>query len=80
MLCEFNTCIYYSVFQQKSNKMDKITVKSYECTQCKKMTTGYPALYRNKCLECRNLEMRSMINSDFLPSLKMELVLENKKS
>lgn len=30
--------------------------KSYECRQCHKMTVGYPALYRNQCLECRNLD------------------------
>ena len=54
--------------------------KSYECRQCHKMTVGYPALYRNKCLECRNLEMRTMMEKERLGRLtKTELIQENKK-
>ena len=32
---------------------DKMKLKTYECREYHKMTTGYPALYRNKCIECR---------------------------
>ena len=54
--------------------------KSYECRQCHKMTVGYPALYRNKCLECRNLEIRTMMEKERLGRLtKTELIQENKK-
>ena len=59
---------------------EKMKLKTYECRECHKMTTGYPALYRNKCIECRNLEMRSLIEKERVSKLtKAELVAENKK-
>ena len=60
--------------------LDKMNQQTYKCRQCHKMTTGYPALYRNKCLECRNLEMRNIIEKERMGRLmKKELVQENKK-
>ena len=60
--------------------MDKMMLRTYECITCKKMRTGYPALYRNKCLQCRNFEMRSMNEEERLSKLtKKELILEKKK-
>lgn len=59
---------------------DKMSLKTYECRACKKLTSGYPALYRHKCLKCRNFEMRSMIERERLSKLtQKELILENKK-
>ena len=59
---------------------EKMKLKTYECRECHKMTTGYPALYRNKCIECRNLEMRSLIEKERVSKLtKSELIAENKK-
>ena len=29
----------------------------YECIECKKMTEGFPATLRRKCLVCRNTEL-----------------------
>ena len=59
---------------------DKMNQKTYECRQCHQMTIGYPAFYRNKCLKCRNLEMRTIIEKERLGRLtKKELIQENKK-
>ena len=59
---------------------DKMNQKTYECRQCHQMTIGYPALHRNKCLKCRNLEMRTIIEKERLGRLtKKELIQENKK-
>lgn len=57
-----------------------MSLKSYECRDCHKMTTGYPDLYRNKCFRCRNFEIQSIIEKERLSKLtKKELILENKK-
>ena len=44
--------VYPIIFFSKVNMSDKVAMKSYEYRQCHKMTIGYPALYRQKCLEC----------------------------
>ena len=54
--------------------------KTYECRSCKKLTVGFPATYRNQCLECRVLDMRSMYERERLTKLaKKELQAEHKK-
>ena len=59
---------------------DKMKLKTYECKECHKMTTGYAALYRNKCIECRNLEKVGIIEKERVSKLtKSELIAENKK-
>ena len=59
---------------------DKMNQKTYECRQCYKLTIGYPALYRNQCLACRNLEIRNIIEKERYRRLsKQELVQEYKK-
>ena len=55
--------------------MDKMALRSYECFICKKMITGYPALYRNKC---KNLEMRSMVEKERLSTLTIKELREQK--
>ena len=54
---------------------DKMNQKTYECRQCHTLTIGYPALYRNQCLACRNLEIRNIIEKERYRRLsKQELV------
>ena len=54
--------------------------KSYECIVCKKLTTAFPVTPRNKCLVCRNIELRNMYEKQRFTKLKKkELQAEQKK-
>lgn len=54
--------------------------KSYECRTCKKLCVGFPATYRNKFMEWRLLEMRTLYERGRLSKLgKRELELEHRK-
>ena len=54
--------------------------KTYECRNCKKLTTGFPTVLRNKCLLCRNMELRQNYEQTRLKTLKKkELIIEHKK-
>ena len=51
--------------------------KTYECVSCKKLTTGYPATLQQKCLLCRNIELRQLYEKNRLQKLiKKELIIE----
>ena len=51
----------------------------YECVVCKKMTEGFPATLRRKCLVCRNLELETRYKKNRLEmSSKKELVERHK--
>ena len=44
------------------------------------MIIGYPALYRNNCIECRNLQKRTIIEKERLSTLtKSKLEIENRQ-
>ena len=54
--------------------------KTYECRTCKKLCVGFRATYRNKCMEWRLLEMRTLYERERLSKLrKRELELEHRK-
>ena len=54
--------------------------KTYECRTCKKLCVGFWATYRNKCMEWRLLEMRTLYERERLSKLrKRELELEHRK-
>lgn len=57
-----------------------IMEKTCECRKCKKFCVGFPATYRNKCKECRLLEMRTLNERERLSKLgKRELELEHRR-
>ena len=70
----------YTLFSFSDMVSDKMSKNTYQCRTCNRLTIGYPALYRHNCIECRNLETRTMIEKQRLSHLtKNELELENRK-
>ena len=54
--------------------------KTYECRTCRKLSVGFPATYRNKCMEYRLLEMQTLYEKERLSKLgKRELELEHRR-
>lgn len=74
------SCKSFFVRLDLSKNLHKMTEKTYECVKCKKLCVGYPATNRNKCLACRNVELRTYYEGKRMQSLsKKELILENRK-
>ena len=52
----------------------------YECIECKKMTEGFPATLRRKCLVCRNTELEMRYRKrKFESFMKKELADRHKQ-
>ena len=74
------SCKFFFVRLDLSKNLHKMTEKTHECVKCKKLCVGYPATNRNKCLACRNVELRTYYEEKRMESLsKKELILENRK-
>ena len=52
----------------------------YECVDCKKLMKRYAVLYRKRCFECRNLQLRIYYERDRMSNLsKKEFMREHRR-